>query len=69
MKISARNHLKGTVKKIIPGVVSTEVTLEVAPGVEVVSVITKSSADQMHLSLGKEAYIVVKATDVIVGID
>ncbi len=69
MKISARNHLKGTVKKIIPGVVSTEVTLEVAPGVEVVSIITKSSADQMHLSLGKEAYIVVKATDVMVGID
>ncbi|MGB3650605.1 MAG: molybdopterin-binding protein [Rivularia sp. (in: cyanobacteria)] len=69
MKISARNHLKGTVKKIIPGVVNTEVTLEVAPGVEVVSIITKSSADQMHLSLGKEAYIVVKATDVMVGID
>lgn len=69
MKISARNHLKGTVKKIIPGIVNTEVTLEIAPGVEVVSIITKSSADQMHLSLGKEAYIVVKATDVMVGID
>ncbi|MGF1674332.1 MAG: molybdopterin-binding protein [Rivularia sp. (in: cyanobacteria)] len=69
MKISARNHLKGTVKKIIPGVVNTEVTLEIAPGVEVVSIITKSSADQMRLSLGKEAYVVVKATDVMVGID
>lgn len=69
MKVSARNHLKGTVKKIVPGVVNTEVTLEVAPGVELVSVITKSSADQMHLSLGKEAYVVVKATDVMVGID
>lgn len=69
MKISARNHLKGTVKKIIPGIVNTEVTLEIAPGVEVVSIITKSSADQMHLSLGKEAYIVVKATDVMVGIE
>ena len=69
MKVSARNNLKGTVKKIIPGVVSTEVTLEIAPGVEVVSVITKSSADQMRLSLGKEAYIVVKATDVMVGVD
>ncbi|MEO1428775.1 MAG: molybdopterin-binding protein [Cyanobacteria bacterium J06633_8] len=69
MKISARNNIKGTVKKIIPGIVSTEVTLEIAPGVEVVSVITKSSADQMHLSLGKEAYMVVKATDVMVSID
>lgn len=69
MKVSARNHLKGTVKKIIPGVVNTEVTLEIAPGVEVVSVITKSSSDHMHLSLGKEAYVVVKATDVMVGVD
>ena len=69
MKVSARNHLKGTVKKIIPGIVNTEVTLEIAPGVEVVSVITKSSADQMHLSIGKEAYVVVKATDVMVGVD
>ena len=40
MKISARNTIKGTVKKIIPGVVNTEVTLEIAPGVEVTSVIT-----------------------------
>ncbi len=69
MKISARNHLKGTVKRIIPGIVSTEVTIEIAPGVEVVSVITKSSADHMHLSIGKEAYMIVKATDVMVGID
>lgn len=69
MKVSARNHLKGTVKKIIPGVVNTEVTLEIAPGVEVVSIITKSSAEQMHLTLGKEAYMVVKATDVMVGVD
>ena len=69
MKVSARNNLKGTVKRIIPGVVNTEVTLEIAPGIEVVSIITKSSADQLHLSLGKEAYIVVKATDVMVGVD
>ncbi len=69
MKISARNTIKATVKKIIPGVVSTEVTLEIAPGVEVTSVITKSSAEKLHLSLGKEAYVVIKATDVMVAID
>lgn len=69
MKISARNTLKGTVKKIIPGIVNTEVTLEVAPGVEVVAVITKSSADNLKLSLGKEAYAAIKATDVMVAVD
>lgn len=41
MKISAINSLKGTVKKIIPGAVNTEVVLEVAPGVEIVSIISK----------------------------
>ncbi len=69
MKISARNALKGTVKKVVMGAVSAEITLEVAPGVEVVSVITKSSADSLGLAEGKEAYAVVKATDVIVATD
>ncbi|NJL60653.1 MAG: TOBE domain-containing protein [Methylacidiphilales bacterium] len=69
MKISARNTIKATVKKIIPGVVNTEVTLEIAPGVEVTSVITKSSAEKLQLSLNKEAYIVIKATDVMVAVE
>ncbi|MBW4666629.1 MAG: molybdopterin-binding protein [Cyanomargarita calcarea GSE-NOS-MK-12-04C] len=69
MKLSARNAVKATVKKIIPGVVNTEVTLEVAPGVEVVSIITKSSAEKLHLTVGKEAYVVIKATDVMIAID
>ncbi|MDJ0619478.1 MAG: molybdopterin-binding protein [Calothrix sp. MO_192.B10] len=69
MKISARNSLKGTVKKIIPGVVSTEVTIEIAPGIEVVSVITKSSADNLHLTIGKEVYAVMKATEVMVAVE
>ena len=44
MKISARNTFKGTVKKVVTGAVDTEVTLEIAPGIEIVSVITKTSA-------------------------
>ncbi len=44
MKISARNTLKATVKKVVPGAVNTEVTLELAPVVEIVAIITKSSA-------------------------
>ncbi|AKG24128.1 TOBE domain-containing protein [Calothrix sp. 336/3] len=69
MQISARNTIKATVKKIIPGVVSTEVTLEIAPGVEVTSLITKSSGEKLHLTVGKQAYIVIKATDVMVAVD
>ena len=69
MKISARNSFKGTVKKLVTGAINTEVTLEIAPGIEIVSVITKSSAETLGLVEGKEAYAVVKATDVIMAID
>ena len=45
MKLSARNILKGTVKSVTPGAVNTEVVLQLADGVEVVSIITKQSAE------------------------
>lgn len=69
MQISARNSFKKIVKKVEPGAVNTEVTLEIAPGVEVVAIITKSSAEKLGLTEGKEAHVVVKSTDVIVAID
>ena len=69
MEISARNSLKSTVKKVVPGAVNTEVSLEIAPGVEVVAIITKSSAEKLGLAEGKQAYTVIKATDVMVAVD
>ncbi|HAX74675.1 MAG TPA: transporter, partial [Cyanobacteria bacterium UBA11372] len=61
--------LKGTVKKVTPGSVNTEVTIEVAPGVEVVSIITKASADQMSIAEGAEVFAVIKSSDVMVAVD
>lgn len=69
MEISARNSLKTTVKKVVTGSVNTEVTLEVAPGIELVSIITKSSAEKLGLEEGKQAYAVIKSSDVIVAVD
>ena len=46
MKLSARNVLPATVKAVTPGAVDTEVVVELAPGIEVVSVITKKSAEK-----------------------
>lgn len=69
MQISARNALKGTVKSVEPGAVNTEVILEVAPGVQVVSIITKDSAEKLGLAPGKEVYAVVKSSDVMIAID
>lgn len=69
MKVSARNSLKATVKKVVDGSVNTEVTLEVAPGIEMTAIITKSSAEKLQLTEGKEAYALIKSSDVIVAVD
>ncbi|KPQ34334.1 MAG: Molybdopterin-binding protein [Phormidesmis priestleyi Ana] len=69
MKISARNALKGTVKSITPGAVNAEVVIEVAPGLEVTSIITKASADNLGLVVGSEAYAVVKASNVMLAVE
>jgi len=45
------------------------VVIEIAPGVQVVSIITKSSAESLGLAIGKEAYAVVKASSVMVAVD
>ena len=69
MKISARNVLKGKVKQVTPGAVNSEIVVEVAGGVEMVSIITKSSADRLGLKPGKSVYAIVKASNVMIGVD
>ncbi len=69
MKVSARNVLKGTVKKVVTGAVNSEVTLEIAPGVEITSMITRASAEHLGLAEGKEAYAVIKSSNVMVAVD
>jgi molybdopterin-binding protein len=69
MKISARNVIKGTVKKVTHGAVNSEILLALPGGVEIVSVITKSSAKSLKLAKGKEAYAIVKATNVMIAVD
>jgi len=69
MKISARNVLKGKVKKITDGMVNSEVVVELPGGQEVVAVITKTSAEGLGLAVGKPAYAVIKATSVMLGVD
>jgi molybdopterin-binding protein len=66
MKISARNVLKGTVKKVSHGAVNTEVIVELPGGSEIVSIVTKHSAESLGLVEGKEVYAVVKASNVMI---
>ncbi len=69
MKISARNMLKGKIIKIIHGAVNSEITLELPGGQQVVSIITKASAERLGLKEGMEAYAVIKASEVMVAVD
>jgi molybdopterin-binding protein len=69
MKISARNVIKGKVKKVTHGAVNSEILLALPGGIEIVSVITKSSAKSLKLAKGKEAYAIVKATNVMLAVD
>lgn len=69
MKISARNMLKGTVKRINPGAVNSEVIIETAGGETIVSIITKASVDSLELAVGQPVYAVIKASNVMVAVD
>jgi len=69
MKLSARNVLKGKVLKVVKGAVNSEVMLELPGGTQIVSIITNSSVESLELKEGKEAYAVIKASNVMVAID
>ncbi len=69
MKLSARNVIKGKVKKVTQGAVNSEVVLELPGGVEVVSIITRQSAETLGLVEGAEAYAVIKASNVMIAVD
>ena len=69
MRLSARNVLAATVKAVTPGAVDAEVVVELAPGIEIVSIITKKSADTLGLKPGAKAYAVIKASNVMIGVD
>lgn len=67
-KISARNKFHGVIKGIQSGSVNDIVTLETKFGV-VSSTISKNAVEELELSVGKEAYAIIKATSVMVGIE
>lgn len=69
MKISARNILKGKIVQVKPGIVNTEVILELSGGTQIVSIITKESAENLGLANGKQAYAVIKASNVMIAVD
>ncbi|MBO4445948.1 MAG: TOBE domain-containing protein [Clostridia bacterium] len=68
MKLSARNQLKGKVVKVTEGAVNGIVVIDVN-GTEISADITMASIRELGLKPGKEAYAIIKASNVMVGID
>ena len=68
MKISARNVLKGRIVEVTKGATTSHVKVHVG-GIVVTSSITNAAVDDLKLAVGKDAYAVIKASDVMIGID
>lgn len=68
MKISARNTLKGTITDVRKGQTTAHVVLDIG-GQTVTASITNESVDALKLVKGQKAYAVIKASDVMIGID
>ncbi len=68
MKISARNQLKGQITEVKKGTTTAQVKIDIG-GAIVTAAITNDSVDSLQLVVGKTAYAVVKASDVMVAVD
>lgn len=69
MKLSARNQIAGTIKTVRPGATTTHITLEVSPSVTITASITNEASDELKLKAGMKAIAVIKASDVMIGVD
>ncbi|NNM72456.1 TOBE domain-containing protein [Enterovirga aerilata] len=68
MRLSARNRLKGKIVEVTKGQTTAHVRIDVN-GTIVTAAITNESVDELGLKVGMGAYAVVKASDVMVGVD
>lgn len=68
MKISARNRLKGKIIEVTKGATTSHVKVEIG-GQIVTSSITNEAVDELKLAKGQDAYAIIKASDVMIGVD
>lgn len=69
MKISARNQIKGKIVAIDHGITTSHVRIDIGGGSVITSAITKTSVEELKLEVGKQVVAIVKASDVMVGVE
>ena len=69
MRLSARNQIKGTVTKVTKGATTSHVLVDIGSGQTITSSITNESVAQLGIKDGGKVTVVVKASDVMIGVD
>lgn len=67
MKLSARNQLKGKIVKVEQGLITSKVVLDLGNGNVITAIISKDAIEELDLKPGKEAFAIIKSTEVIIG--
>jgi len=69
MRLSARNQIKGTVSKVTKGATTSHVLVDIGSGQLVTAAITNESVDELGIKAGSKVTVVIKASDVMIGVD
>jgi molybdopterin-binding protein len=69
MKISARNKLRGTIVEVTKGATTAHVRIDLGAGAVVTASITNEAVEELKLAEGQTAYAIIKASDVMIGVE
>jgi molybdopterin-binding protein len=69
MKLSARNQIKGRIVAVTRGATTSHVRVDIGGGAVITASITNEAVDELGLKNGQDAYAVIKASDVMIGVD
>ena len=67
-KLSARNQLKGKIVEVEKGATTSHVRIDIGNGIVITSAITNEAVADLNLKTGDEAWAVIKASDVMIGV-
>ena len=67
-KLSARNQLKDKIVEVKKGATTSHVRIDIGNGIVITSSITNEAVADLNLKTGDEAWAVIKASDVMIGV-